>query len=73
LADGAVVRALGEKGLAACPDWRAAGMPRASLLATPAVWRGDALVAAPLAGMGAGWAVACDPPKGVLAAAPLSH
>lgn len=73
LADGAVVRALGEKGLAACPDWRGAGMPRASLLAVPAVWRGGALVAAPLAGMGAGWTMACETPKGVLAAAPLSH
>lgn len=70
---GLTVRALGEKGLAQCGDWRAAGMPRVSLLASPAIWAGGVLVAAPLAGMGAGWTLACDPPKGVLAAAPLSH
>jgi len=52
------VRALGEAGLSLCPDWRAAGLPRASLLASPAIWRGDALVAAPLAGRAEGWQVA---------------
>ena len=49
------VRALGEHGLAACPDWRAAGLPRATLLASPAVWCGADLIAAPLAGTGAEW------------------
>ena len=73
LAEGVAVRALGERGLTACPDWRGAGMPRASLLAAPAVWRDGVLVAAPLAGMGEGWTVVCETPKGVLAAAPLSH
>jgi tRNA(Ile)-lysidine synthase len=38
-----------------CPDWRATGLPRASLIASPAVWRGDMLVAAPLAGVQNGW------------------
>ncbi|MBK1636952.1 tRNA lysidine(34) synthetase TilS [Rhodovulum adriaticum] len=52
---GETVRALGESGLAACPDWRAAGSPRQSLLASPAVWAGDRLVAAPLAGWPQGW------------------
>lgn len=52
---GAEVRALGPEGLARCPGWRAAGLPRASLLASPAVWAGDALVAAPLAGLDRGW------------------
>jgi tRNA(Ile)-lysidine synthase len=47
--NGMEVRVLGEAGLAACPDWRRTGMPRASLLASPAVWRGAELVAAPLA------------------------
>lgn len=46
---GLEVRALDEAGLALCPDWRAAGRPRAQLLASPAVWRGQNLVAAPLA------------------------
>ncbi|WP_074221721.1 tRNA lysidine(34) synthetase TilS [Rhodovulum sp. ES.010] len=52
---GEEVRALGESGLAQCPDWRESGLPRASLLASPAVWRGDRLVAAPLAGRAEGW------------------
>lgn len=49
------VRALGPEGLRACPDWRAAGRPHLSLIATPAVWRGDRLLAAPQAGFAAGW------------------
>lgn len=51
---GMEVRALGEAGLAACPGWRAAGLPRRSLVASPAVWAGERLVAAPLAGAGGG-------------------
>jgi len=45
------VRALGAEGLRACPDWRSTGLPREVLLVTPAVWQGDRLIAAPLAGM----------------------
>lgn len=48
------IRALGEA-VSACPDWRDTGLPRQSLLASPAVWRGDELVAAPVAGLGGGW------------------
>lgn len=44
------IRALGEAGLRAVPDWRDSGMPRMSLLSSPAVWRGDQLISAPLAG-----------------------
>jgi len=39
----------------ACPDWRATGLPRPSLMASPAVWSGDTLVAAPVAGLSNGW------------------
>lgn len=42
------IRALGE-GIALCPDWRETGLPRASLMAGPAVWRKSDLIAAPLA------------------------
>ncbi|WP_132542766.1 tRNA lysidine(34) synthetase TilS [Rhodovulum euryhalinum] len=49
------IRALGEAGLGLCPEWRASGLPRASLIASPSVWRGGALIAAPLAGFGNGW------------------
>ncbi len=47
------IRALGE----AVKDtpWRETGMPRSSLMATPAVWRGYALIAAPVAGLSEGW------------------
>ncbi|MBN2905149.1 MAG: tRNA lysidine(34) synthetase TilS [Rhodobacteraceae bacterium] len=49
------LRALGEAGLAGCPDWRGTGLVRSSLLASPAVWRGTRLIAAPLAALDNGW------------------
>ncbi|WP_081979459.1 tRNA lysidine(34) synthetase TilS [Pseudooceanicola atlanticus] len=52
---GAEVRVTGETGLKTCPDWRETGLPRTTLLAAPAVWQGDELVAAPLAGRAEGW------------------
>jgi tRNA(Ile)-lysidine synthase len=51
----ATVAALGPAGLRACPDWRAGGLPHRSALASPGLWRGDTLVAAPLAGWPNGW------------------
>ncbi|MEI6797788.1 MAG: tRNA lysidine(34) synthetase TilS [Pseudomonadota bacterium] len=48
--DGAELGPLDAAGLAQCPDWRSTGLPRAALLASPAVWLGERLVAAPLAG-----------------------
>lgn len=56
------VRALGAA-VAEVKTWRDTGLPRATLLASPAVWRGGALVAAPVAGMPEGWtasAKGCD-------------
>jgi tRNA(Ile)-lysidine synthase len=53
-AKGLTVRPLGEA-VSRCPDWRETGMPRQSLLASPAVWRGDDLIAAPVAGLAGGW------------------
>lgn len=52
---GLVVRALGESGISDCPDWRETTRPRASVLASPSVWNGNKLVAAPLAGRDNGW------------------
>lgn len=51
--EGLEIRALGE----AVKDtpWRETGMPRQSLLASPAIWRGQDLVAAPVAGLANGW------------------
>lgn len=37
------------------PDWRESGLPRRTLMASPAVWRGPTLVAAPLAGYNPEW------------------
>ncbi len=56
-AAGVHVAALGEDGLARCPAdaWREAGLARETVLAAPAVWRGGALLAAPLAGWANGW------------------
>ncbi|MFD1157144.1 tRNA lysidine(34) synthetase TilS [Roseovarius aestuarii] len=49
------IGALGPEGLRQCPDWRLAGLPEASQLSGPAVWRGGELVAAPLANHGNSW------------------
>lgn len=57
---GLEVRALGAEGLRACKDWRATGISRDALVVSPAIWRGDALVAAPLAGLANGWTARID-------------
>lgn len=54
-ADGSEIGALGNAGLAECPDWRETGVPAVTLAASPAVWRGQRLIAAPLAGLRNGW------------------
>ncbi|MEL7461432.1 MAG: tRNA lysidine(34) synthetase TilS [Pseudomonadota bacterium] len=59
---GLQVRPLGEA-VVGVPTWRDTKLPRATLLASPAVWRGETLVAAPVAGLENGWtatAPACD-------------
>lgn len=53
-APGYEIAALGDA-VMQCPDWRETGLPRASLLASPAIWDGDRLVAAPVAGLANGW------------------
>jgi tRNA(Ile)-lysidine synthase len=65
------VRALGEK-VVNCPDWRVTGLPRATLLASPAIWRGADLVAAPVAGLARGW-TATAPGERDFAASLISH
>lgn len=55
------IRALGADGLRACKDWRSTGLPREVLIVTPAIWRGDSLVAAPLAGWPQGWTATVSP------------
>ncbi len=38
-----------------CPNWRDSGLPRKSLMASPAIWQGETLIAAPLAGLNPNW------------------
>ncbi len=52
---GIEVRPLGKAGLLLCPNWRQTGCPGAVLEATPALWREQELIAAPLAEMANGW------------------
>lgn len=52
---GLTVKPLGESGLRACPDWRLENFPRDSLLASPAIWQNQVLLAAPLAGNSNKW------------------
>lgn len=59
---GGTVRALGDAGLRACPNWRLTGLPREVLSVTPGVWAGDTLLAAPLAGWDNGWSAQLDAP-----------
>ena len=53
--EGLHLAALGAEGLRQCNDWRATGLRREILLVTPAVWQGEVLVAAALAGKSDGW------------------
>lgn len=49
------VRALGAKGLSYCENWREIGASREALIASPAIWEGERLVAAPCAGLSNEW------------------
>ena len=67
------VRVLGKEGLAQCPEWRVSGRPHAVLLSTPAVWRGDTVVAAPLAGRSQKWHAEVDGGKETFFTSLLTH
>lgn len=58
----AQVRALGADGLRQVKDWRKTGLPREVLVVSPAVWQGETLLAAPLAGHSAEWQAKLDRP-----------
>lgn len=70
---GLQLRALGPQGLVQCAAWREMQRPRAVLLSTPAIWQGDKLLAAPLAGLGHKWHVQLERGAAWLKTAPLSH
>jgi len=46
---------LGEAGLRQFPDWRELNMSRISILGSPAIWKDELLIAAPMLDMNAGW------------------
>ena len=48
------IRMLGDA-IKDCPNWRETGLPRTSLMATPAIWQGETLISAPVAGLLNGW------------------
>lgn len=68
-----IVRALGEDGLAQCPNWRNCGRPHPVLLSTPSVWRNDEMLAAPLAGSSQNWHAEIDGGEETFFAALLTH
>lgn len=70
---GARVAALGRAGLDQLPDWRQQRRPEAAMMADPAVWLEDRLIAAPLSGAPNGWSA--EPAQGRLDchSALLSH
>lgn len=67
------IAALGRAGLDALPDWRQQLRPEAAVMADPAVWLEDRLIAAPLSGAPNGWSA--EPAQGRLDchSALLSH
>ncbi|WP_299988396.1 tRNA lysidine(34) synthetase TilS [uncultured Ruegeria sp.] len=69
----AEIRALGEDGILQLENWRSAGKPRAALLSTPAVWTGDEVLAAPVAGFANQWRAEMPLERSDFAAVILSH
>lgn len=66
------IRALGEA-VKDCTEWRATGLPRTSLLASPAVFDGETLISAPLAGFSNGWTAKLAPGRDDFAAFLMDH
>nr|WP_171100407.1 tRNA lysidine(34) synthetase TilS [Ruegeria sp. HKCCD7255] len=69
----AEIRVLGEDGISQVKDWRAMGKPRAAILASPALWQGDTVLSAPMAGFGNGWRADLTPEQSKFYCSILSH
>jgi len=67
------IRALGAEGLRSFADWRDLGVPRGVLLASPAVWQGAVLVAAPLVGRSQNWQAVLERGEDAFFAAHMTH
>ncbi len=59
-AGGTHVAVLGPDGLSQVGNWKEAGIRQEVLVCTPALWAGDQLLAAPLAGYGSDWQCAVE-------------
>jgi len=53
--DGLVIGPLGEEGLLQCEGWRKLKFSRISLMGSPAIWKDNVLIAAPMAGLEMNW------------------
>lgn len=71
--DDAHIGAVGEDGLAACPQWRDLGLPREILMVTPALWVHDNLISAPLVKSDDTWQAVLERDEMAFFDAPLSH
>ncbi len=69
---GLEIGALGE-GVNDCSDWRNTGLPRTSLMASPGIWQGDTLIAAPIAGLSGGYSAEIAHPQGDFVTSVLTH
>ena len=67
------IGALGETGIRDCPNWRETGLPQTSLIASPAVWAENRLIAAPLAGFSNGWSAILTTQSASLTDAIITH
>lgn len=68
-----VIGPLGLKGLSECEGWRELGLPRKVLSVTPAVWKGENLVAAPLVNTDGPWQAVLERDKSSLLDAVFAH
>ncbi|WP_343207559.1 tRNA lysidine(34) synthetase TilS [Aliiroseovarius lamellibrachiae] len=66
------IRALGE-GISQLKDWRAGGIPRQTLMVTPAVWHQSCVIAAPIAQESDIWRLETRPEQNDFAASFLTH
>jgi len=66
------IRALGE-GISQLKDWRAGGIPRQTLMVTPAIWHQTCVIAAPMAQESNIWRLETRPEQNDFAASFLTH
>ncbi len=66
------IRALGA-GISQLKDWRASGIPRQTLMVTPAIWHQSCVIAAPIAQESDIWRLETHPEQNDFAASFLTH